>query len=222
MVKVPKDVDPVTVAPLLCAGVTVFNGMRQMGIPPGEIVGIQGLGGLGHLALQYANKMGYRVVALSSSGSKEKFARDLGAHDYVDGSKTNEGEYLKNLGGAAMIVSTAPNPEVIPQLLEGLAPLGKLLILSGKLPLTCNFQMTKSNGLSAAGDITINTGILLQKGLGVHSWPSGHALDSEEAINFAQIHGVKCMVEKFPFTEVQKAYEHMKSGKARFRAVITM
>lgn len=106
--------------------------MRQMGIPPGEIVGIQGLGGLGHLALQYANKMGYRVVALSSSGSKEKFAKDLGAHDYVDGSKTNEGEYLRDLGGAAMIVSTAPNPEVIPQLLEGLAPLGKLLILSGK------------------------------------------------------------------------------------------
>ena len=82
--------------------------------------------------------------------------------------------------------------------------------------------MTQSNGVSAAGDITINTGLLLQKGLGVHSWPSGHALDSEEAINFAQIHGVKCMVEDFPFSEVQKAYEHMKSGKARFRAVITM
>ena len=129
---VPKDVDPAAVAPLLCAGVTVFNGMRQMGITPGEIVGIQGLGGLGHLALQYANKMGYRVVALSSSGSKEKFAKDLGAHDYVDGSKTKQGEYLKNLGGAGMIVSTAPNPEVIPQLLEGLAPRGKLLILSGK------------------------------------------------------------------------------------------
>lgn len=128
----PKDIDPAIVAPLLCAGVTVFNGMRQMGITPGEIVGIQGLGGLGHLALQYASKMGYRVVALSSSASKESFARDLGAHDYVDGSKTNQGEYLKNLGGAGMVVSTSPNPDVIAQLLEGLAPRGKLLILSGK------------------------------------------------------------------------------------------
>lgn len=103
-----------------------------MKISPGEIVGIQGLGGLGHLALQYAAKMGYRVVALSSSGSKESFARDLGAHDYVDGSKTDQGEYLKKLGGAGLIVSTAPNPDVIGQLLSGLAPLGKLLILSGK------------------------------------------------------------------------------------------
>lgn len=131
-VAVPKDVDPAIVAPLLCAGVTVFNGMRQMNIPLGEIVGIQGLGGLGHLALQYANKMGYRVVALSSSASKESFARDLGAHEYVDGSKTSEGEYLKNIGGAGMIVSTSPNPAVIAQLIEGLAPRGKLLILSGK------------------------------------------------------------------------------------------
>jgi D-arabinose 1-dehydrogenase-like Zn-dependent alcohol dehydrogenase len=103
-----------------------------MKINPGEIVGIQGLGGLGHLALQYAAKMGYRVVALSSSASKESFARDLGAHDYVDGSKTDQGEYLKKLGGAGLIVSTAPNPDVMGQLLAGLAPLGKLLILSGK------------------------------------------------------------------------------------------
>ena len=106
--------------------------MRQMNIPPGEIVGIQGLGGLGHLALQFANKMGYRVVALSSSASKESFAKDLGAHDYVDGSQTNQGEYLSKLGGAGMIVSTAPNPDVIGQLIQGLAPRGKLLILAGK------------------------------------------------------------------------------------------
>lgn len=103
-----------------------------MKITPGETVGIQGLGGLGHLALQYASKMGYRVVALSSSASKEKFAKDLGASDYVDGSKTDQVEYMKKLGGAGLIVSTAPNRDVVGQLVGGLAPEGKLLILSRK------------------------------------------------------------------------------------------
>ena len=106
--------------------------MRRMKITPGETVGVQGLGGLGHLALQYASKMGYRVVALSSSASKEKFAKDLGASDYVDGSKTDQAEYLKDLGGAGLIVSTAPNKDVVGQLVGGLAPEGKLLILSRK------------------------------------------------------------------------------------------
>ena len=101
-----------------------------MGIPPGEIVAIQGLGGLGHLALQFASKMGYRVVALSSSASKEKFARDLGATDYIDGSKQSQSEALKKMGGAALIVSTAPNPDVLNELLGGLEPLGKILMLS--------------------------------------------------------------------------------------------
>lgn len=108
----------------------MFNGMRRLKVTPGETVGIQGLGGLGHLALQYAAKMGYRVVALSSGASKEKFARELGANDYVDGSKTNQAEFLQSLGGAGMIVSTAPNKDVVGQLVGGLATEGKLLILS--------------------------------------------------------------------------------------------
>lgn len=112
----------------------MFNGMRHMKVNPGETVGIQGLGGLGHLAVQYASKMGYRVVALSSGASKEQFAKDLGASDYVDGSNTNQAEFLRALGGAGMIVSTAPNPGVVGQLLEGLNPEGKLLILSRKAP----------------------------------------------------------------------------------------
>ena len=101
-----------------------------MDIPPGELVAIQGLGGLGHLALQYANKMGYKVVALSSSGAKEKFAMDLGAHVYVDGSKENHAEALQKMGGAGMIVSTAPNPEIMGDLVNGLGPQGKLVLLS--------------------------------------------------------------------------------------------
>lgn len=107
--------------------------MRQMKVASGETVGIQGLGGLGHLALQYANKMGYKVVALSSSASKEKFAKDLGAHVYVDASKENHAEALTKMGGAAMIVSTAPNPEAMGDLVNGLAPGGKLIVLSRKL-----------------------------------------------------------------------------------------
>ena len=134
-VHIPKDVDAASYAPLLCAGVTVFNSMRQMHIMSGETVAIQGLGGLGHLALQYANKMGYKVVALSSSSSKEKFAKDLGAHVYVDASKENHAEALTKLGGAAMIVSTAPNPEAMGDLVNGLAPGGKLILLSRKLHL---------------------------------------------------------------------------------------
>ena len=132
VVRIPKDIDPAEYCPLLCAGVTVFNGIRQLKVPAGETVAIQGLGGLGHLGLQYASRMGYRVVALSSSGSKEKFAKDLGATDYIDGSKENHAEALQKLGGAALIVVTAPNPSIMGELLGGLAPQGKLLILSRK------------------------------------------------------------------------------------------
>lgn len=117
---------------MLCAGVTVFNSMRQMQIPPGSTVAIQGLGGLGHLALQYANKFGYRVVALSRDGEKEKFARQLGAHEYIDGSKEDMGKALQKVGGALLIMSTAPDKASIAPLLSGLGIKGKLLILSGK------------------------------------------------------------------------------------------
>ena len=142
VVHIPKDVDAASYAPLLCAGVTVFNSMRQMKVMSGETVAIQGLGGLGHLALQYANKMGYKVVALSSGAAKEKFAKELGAHVYVDASKENHAEALMKLGGAAMIVSTAPNPDAMGDLVNGLAAGGKLILLSRKLRLlilpTCN------------------------------------------------------------------------------------
>lgn len=131
-VHIPSDVDPAAYAPLLCAGVTVFNSMRQMKIASGETVAIQGLGGLGHLAIQYANRMGFKVVALSSTGAKEKFAKDLGAHVYIDGSKEDHAEALQKMGGAAMIVSTAPNPDIMGNLVNGLGPLGKLVLLARK------------------------------------------------------------------------------------------
>ncbi|KAL9611103.1 MAG: hypothetical protein Q9167_004236 [Letrouitia subvulpina] len=204
VVAIPADVDPAAYCPLMCAGVTVFNSIRQLHIPPGETVAIQGLGGLGHLAIQYAAKMGYKVVALSSSGAKEKFAKDLGATSYIDGSKESHSEALSRDGGAALIVVTAPNPKIIGDLVNGLAVRGQLLILA------------------PIGDITVDTNPMILKGLSVSAWASGHALDCEEAVEFAQLKGVNCMIEKFPFVQANEAFEHMLSGKARFRAVLTM
>jgi D-arabinose 1-dehydrogenase-like Zn-dependent alcohol dehydrogenase len=135
VVRVPADVDPAAYAPILCAGITVFNGIRQMNITSGGVVAIQGLGGLGHLALQYSSKMGYRTVALSSGSAKEKFAKELGAHNYVDASSQNTVEELKKLGGADLIVATAPHPESVQPLVLGLAPRGKLLVLAREYPI---------------------------------------------------------------------------------------
>lgn len=141
-IHVPSHVDAAKYAPILCAGLTVFNALRNMNIPPGATVGIQGLGGLGHLAIQYAHKFGYRVVALSRDSKKEKFARELGADEYIDGSKFDTGEALQKLGGASLIVATAPSADAITPLLKGLGLLGKLLVLSGE-SLVCTWCLQK-------------------------------------------------------------------------------
>lgn len=203
-VRIPADVDPAEAAPLLCAGVTVFNSMRRMGVMQGDLVAVQGLGGLGHLAVQFASKMGYEVAAISSGGDKKGFAAELGAHHYIDASREDPAKALMALGGAAMICSTAPNPKAVSPLVGGLAPQGKLIVLA---PL---------------GPVEFDTTAMVVKAASVHGWPSGHALDCEEAIKFAGTHGVKCMIEKFPLDKVQDAFEHMTSGKVRFRAVLTM
>ncbi|KAL3425308.1 alcohol dehydrogenase-like domain-containing protein [Phlyctema vagabunda] len=204
VVRVPTDIDPVEYAPILCAGITVFNSIRKLNITSGEVVAIQGLGGLGHLAVQYANKMGYRVVALSSGDKKRDFARDLGAHEYIDASQSDPSQELQNLGGAALIVATAPNAKAISSLTGGLAAGGKLLVLA------------------PCGDLQINTHDLISKAASVCGYPCGHALDSEEAIEFTKLHGIRCMVERFPLTDAQKAFNHMMSGDVIFRAVLVM
>ncbi|KAI0451991.1 alcohol dehydrogenase [Xylaria acuta] len=204
VVRVPKDLDAAQAAPLLCAGVTTFNAMRKQHVEQGNLVAIQGLGGLGHLAVQYANKMGYRTVAISSGSSKRDFARQLGAHEYIDASKDDPVETLQSMGGAAMIIATAPNPKSVGPLLGGLQPGGKLVVLA------------------PVGPVEFDTGTMITKGASVSGWPSGHALDSEEAILFSQTHGIKCMVEKFTLDEAAKAMEHCGSGKVRFRGVLVM
>ncbi|KAI0466672.1 alcohol dehydrogenase [Xylaria cf. heliscus] len=204
VVRVPKDLDAAEAAPLLCAGVTTFNAMRKQHVEQGNLVAIQGLGGLGHLAVQYANKMGYRTVAISSGSAKRDFARQLGAHEYVDASKEDPVKTLQALGGAAMIVATAPNPKSIGPLIGGLQAGGKLLVLA------------------PVGPVEFDTTTMITKGVSVMGWPSGHALDSEEAILFSQTHGVKCLIEKFPLADVVKAMDHTASGNVRFRGVLTM
>ncbi|PSR77173.1 alcohol dehydrogenase GroES-like domain-containing protein [Coniella lustricola] len=203
-VPIPDGIDPVEAAPLLCAGVTVFNAIRQMKVLHGSRVAVQGLGGLGHLAVQYANKMGYEVVALSSGSDKKDFATKLGAHHYIDTKANDAVKELQNLGGADLVVATAPNAEAIGPLVGGLAAGGKLLVLA------------------PVGPISFDSLTMVIKGASVHGWPSGHAQDSEEAIAFAQRHGVKCLVEAFPLKDAQKAFDHMLSGKVRFRSVLTM
>ncbi|KAK2804339.1 hypothetical protein FQN50_006630 [Emmonsiellopsis sp. PD_5] len=203
-VRVPDHVDAAKYAPMLCAGVTVFNSLRRMNIGQGKTVAIQGLGGLGHLAIQYANRFGYRVVALSRDSKKEKLARSLGAHEYIDASKEDVAEALQRLGGAAMIVLTAvPNPAGVAPLLKGMDMLGKLLILStiGEVPIDTGalsgpFRQSEANMCNGQ----------LHGGNSVHAWPSGHATDSREAIEFAELQGVNCMVEEFPLEKATEAY----------------
>ncbi|KAF1982901.1 alcohol dehydrogenase [Aulographum hederae CBS 113979] len=201
-VRIPEGMDSAEAAPFLCAGVTVFNGIRQMGIMANGLVAIQGLGGLGHLAVQYSRKMGYRTVALSRGSEKKEMALQLGATDYLDASEGDAGEALQKMGGADLIVATAPNAAIVPGLIKGLGLRGKLLILAG------------------VGEMTINAFPLLFKGQSIHGWPSGHALDSEEALQFAQVQGVKCLVEIFPLEKAKEAMEHMITHKVRFRAVL--
>ncbi|KAH8646503.1 alcohol dehydrogenase-like protein [Tricladium varicosporioides] len=204
VVNVPTDVDPVEYAPILCAGITVFNSIRKLQITAGETVAIQGLGGLGHLAVQYANKMGYHVVALSSGDKRRDFAHSLGTHEYIDTSKDDPCKKLQGMGGAAAIVCTAPNLKAVGPLTGGLEAGGRLLVLA------------------PCGAIEVNTVDLIIKAVTVQGFPSGHALDSEEAIAFTKLHGIQCMVEKFPLKDVQKVFDHMMTGHVRFRSVLVM
>ncbi|CDM36390.1 hypothetical protein CBS147339_7343 [Penicillium roqueforti] len=203
-VRISDEVNAAQYALLLCAGVSVFNSMRHMSIPPGGLVAIQGLGGLGHLAIQFANKLSYRVVALSRDSKKEELVRKLGAHEYIDTSREDAVAALQRMGGASLILSTAPVPEIINPLIEGLGVMGRLLIMS----IVPGFE--------------VSTGMLVGKGKSIWSWPSGHAIDCEDAIAFAEVHDIHCMVEEFPLERCNEAFEAMMEGKVRFRAVLTM
>jgi len=201
----PDDLPADEAAPLLCAGITVYNAMRNTGARAGDTVAIQGIGGLGHLGIQYARQMGFRTVAIGRGGDKEALARKLGAHEYVDTSKGSAAEALQKLGGAHVILATAPDSKSTSPLIEGLAKDGTLLIVG-----------------AGAEPLTFTPLQLIGPRRTVRGWPSGTAKDSEDTLRFSSLTGVRPMIERYPLEKAAEAYERMISGKARFRVVLTM
>jgi len=203
--QMPESLDPAEAAPLLCAGITTFNALRHSGAGPGDLVAIQGIGGLGHLGVQFAIKFGYRVAAISRGKESEALAKKLGAHIYIDSAATDAAAELQKLGGAHVILATAPNSKAISSLFGGLGPNGSLVVVgAGPEPLEVPLM-----------------GLLLGRRR-VQGWASGTATDSEDALRFAELTGVRPLIEKFPLDRVNEAYARMDSGKAQFRVVLTM
>jgi D-arabinose 1-dehydrogenase-like Zn-dependent alcohol dehydrogenase len=199
---VPKELVSVDAAPLMCAGITTFNALRHSGAGAGELVAILGVGGLGHLAIQYAAKQGFRTVAIDRGRDKEQLARSLGAHDYIDSTAGDPAAALTAMGGAKTILATAPSAAAMQAVASGLGVSGTMMVIG------------------AAGALTINSFDLLTKCAGVRGWYSGTASDSEDTLAFSQMNRVASMNEIFPFDQAQAAYDRMISGKARFRVVL--
>ena len=202
LARVPAELDSVESAPLLCAGITTFNALRNCGAGAGELVVIQGIGGLGHLGIQYAARLGFRVVAVARGRDKEQLARSLGASDYIDTNAGDPAAALRALGGARAIIATVTNAAAMQAIVGGLGPNGTMMVIG------------------AAGALTVDSLELLRKRAAVRGWYSGTSVDSEDALFFSQRHDVKSMNEVYPLEEAQAAYERMMSGKARFRVVL--
>lgn len=201
----PDELSFEEAAPLLCAGITTFNSLRHSGAQAGDLVAVQGIGGLGHLGIQYASKLGLNTVAISRGQDKESLARRLGAAAYLDAAVVNPAAELQRLGGARVILATAPDSHAIATMVDGLGANGTLLIVA------------------ATGEpVMVNAITLIGKRASVQGWPSGTAKDSEDTLRFSAMAGVRPMIERFPLARAQEAYQRMMSGKARFRAVLTM
>jgi alcohol dehydrogenase/propanol-preferring alcohol dehydrogenase len=200
---IPEELSSAEAAPLLCAGITVFNALRNSGITAGDTVAVQGIGGLGHLAIQYAAKMGMRTVAISTSDSKKELAKEMGAHHFINAKQNNAAEELQKMGGAKLILATAPNSEAITSVIGGLGIDGKLLMVA------------------ATGDpIEVSPLELLMGRKSVAGWPSGTAIDSEDTLKFSAMTGTKAKIEEYPLDKVREAYDKMINNKARFRVVL--
>ncbi len=201
---IPDGLSPVEAGPLLCAGITTFNSLRNSGARPGDTVAILGIGGLGHLAVQYAAKSGYRTVAIARGEDKAPLAHRLGAHIYIDSTKQDPAAELQKLGGAAVILSTLTNADALAAAVNGLGSNGKLII----------------NGVpDKAFEVSVLP--MLMHRLSIVGWPSGTGMDSEDTLNFSARAGIKPMTEVYPLEKAAEAFERMMSGKARFRAVVT-
>ena len=201
---IPDSLDSVESAPLLCAGVTTFNAIRNTGARAGDLVAIHGVGGLGHLGIQFAARLGYRTVAVNRGRDKEDLARSLGAHDYIDSEANDPAQALQAMGGARAIIATVTSGDAMQAIVGGLGANGIMMLIG------------------AAGPITINPIELLTKSAGVRGWYSGVAADSEDTLQFSELHAIGSMNEIYPFLDAQAAYDRMMSGKARFRVVLKM
>jgi alcohol dehydrogenase/propanol-preferring alcohol dehydrogenase len=205
LARIPDALSFTDAAPLLCAGITTFNALRHSGAMAGDLVAIQGLGGLGHLGIQYANKMGFETVAIGRGEDKKDFATKLGAHHYIDTNAVQPAEALQKLGGAKTILATAPDSKSMTPLVAGLGVDGTLMVI-GVDP----------------GSIEVSPLQIVNARRGLRGWPSGTATDSEDAMRLAALSGIRPMIETFPLAEAAAAYDRMMSGKARFRVVLKM
>src|ERR1700741_850404 len=196
----PGDLPADEAAPLLCAGITVYNALRNSGARAGDLVAVLGIGGLGHLGIQYARQMGFRTVAIGRGKDKQALAQKLGAHEYVATSTGAPAEAPQKLGGGRVILATAPDSKSISALVDGLAGNGKLLIVGA------GFE-----------SLTVTPIQLIGGRKTIQGWPSGTAKDSEDTLRFSSLSGVRPMIERYPLEKAAEAYDQMISGRARFR-----
>lgn len=205
LVALPDTLDAVEAAPLLCAGLTTFNALRHSGAGAGDLVAVQGLGGLGHLGVQFARAMGMKVVAISRGRDKAALAEKLGAATYIDATETSPAEALAAMGGARAILATAPNGQAISALIDGLAVNGELLAIA-----------------ATPEAIEVSPLQLIMQRRRIIGWPSGTPRDNEDTLDFATHGGIAPMIERFPLEEVNSAFRRMRDNEVRFRAVLTM
>lgn len=205
LVSIPDSLKDVDAAPLLCAGITTYNALRHSGALPGDLVAVQGIGGLGHLGVQFANKFGYKVAAIGRGPENAALAKKLGATLYIDSKATNAAQELQKLGGAKVILATAPNSKAMSELIDGLGPNGKLLVIG-----------------AAFEPIEVTPVQLIMGNKSIEGWASGTPADSDDTLRFAELTGVRPMIETYPLERAAEAYARMMSGKAEFRVVLTM
>jgi D-arabinose 1-dehydrogenase-like Zn-dependent alcohol dehydrogenase len=202
LARVPDALDPIGSAPLLCAGITTFNALRHCGAQPGDVVAIHGVGGLGHLGIQFAARQGFRTVAVNRGRDKEALARSLGAQDYIDSDADDPAQALQAMGGARAIIATVTSAPAMQAIAGGLGVNGTMMVIG------------------AVGALTVDSLDLLAKRAAVRGWYSGTAADSEDTLLFSQRHAIASMNEIYPLEQAQDAYDRMMSGKARFRVVL--
>jgi D-arabinose 1-dehydrogenase-like Zn-dependent alcohol dehydrogenase len=205
LASIPDTLKDAEAAPLLCAGITTYNALRHSRALPGDLVAVQGIGGLGHLGVQFAQKFGYKVAAIGRGPGNASLAKKLGASVYIDSAATKPAEELQKLGGARVILATAPNSKAMSELFDGLGPNGELLVVG-----------------AAFDPIEVTPLQLISGSRTIQGWASGTPADSEDTLRFAELSGVRPMIETYPLEKAAEAYARMLSGKAEFRVVLTM